>query len=124
MEEPKTPSPRIPTVSKVLPDGRIVEMVYLPQEKKTMFAVYQQGHITFEESMDVEGEHLVPISPSNNLLKHRVVLLPEKPEHYTSVADLLKDIQSYLYRYVDLSDAFFRIASCYILLTWVYDAFN
>jgi len=50
--------------------------------------------------------------------------LPEKPILFGSVAELIEDIQRYLVRYVDLSDEFLRIASYYVLLTWVYDAFN
>src|SRR6185369_13630052 len=33
-------------------------------------------------------------------------------------------IEAYIARYVDLTDAFQRIASAYVLLSWVYDAFN
>lgn len=124
MEEQKKHIQGTPTVSKVLSDGRILEIIYQPEERKTMFAIYQDGSITFEESVDADNTRLIPISPLNNLLKHKVVLLPEEPVSYESVELLIKDIQAYLYRYVDLSDEFLRIASCYILLTWVYDAFN
>ncbi len=124
MEEPKKNIQSTPTVSRVLSDGRIIELVYHPETCKTEFAVYQNGSITFEDSINADGERLVPVSPLNNLLKHKVVLLPEQPDSYESVEVLLNDIQGYLYRYVDLSDGFLRIASCYILLTWVYDAFN
>jgi len=123
MEEKKH-NQGIPTVSKVLPDGSIIELVYTHEDQQTHLAVYHNGSFTMEESVNTGNEHLVPISPGNNLLKHRVVLLPERPEQYESVETLLKDIQAYLYKYVDLTPAFFRIASCYILLTWVYDAFN
>lgn len=123
MEEKKT-NQGIPTVSKVLPDGSIIELVYTPEDHQTRLVVYHNGSSTLEESVNTGNEHLVPISPGNNLLKHRVVLLPEHPEQYESAETLLQDIQSYLYRYVDLTPAFSRIASCYILLTWVYDAFN
>jgi len=66
----------------------------------------------------------VPISATNNLIKHRALLLPEKPETYGSSDALLVAIKAYLYRFVDLSERFQRIASYYVLLTWVYDAFN
>jgi hypothetical protein len=52
------------------------------------------------------------------------VLLAEKPEEYGDVPKLIADIQAYIYRYLDVSENFRRIASYYILLTWVYDAFN
>lgn len=124
MEEKKKQLHDIPTVSRLLPDGSNVEIIYKSDECKTLFAIYKNGSITVEKSIDINDERLIPISPSNNLLKHKVVLLPEHPESYASVEVLLQEIQEYLYRYIDLSDEFFRIASCYILLTWVYDAFN
>lgn len=114
----------IPTVSRVLSDGSLIELVYQPQEKQTLLAHYEQGNAELKQWIEMDGERLVPISPSNNLLKHNAVLLPERPEPYGSTKSLLEDIEAYLYRYVDLSPAFFRIASSYILLTWVYDAFN
>lgn len=123
MEEKKNKQ-SVPAVSKVLADGCIIELVYTSEDHKTRFAVYHNGSFTLEEFVDVSAERLVPISPNNNLLKHRVVLLPERPEQYGSVKNLLQVIQAYLYKYVDLTPEFFRIASCYILLTWVYDAFN
>ncbi|MBI5450146.1 MAG: hypothetical protein HY940_02200 [Gammaproteobacteria bacterium] len=114
----------IPTVSRILSDGSLVELVYRPQEKQTLLAHYERGNFELKPWIEVDGERLVPISPGNNLLKHRAVLLPEHPEPYLSTKSLLEDIEVYLDRYVDLSPAFFRIASSYILLTWVYDAFN
>lgn len=114
----------IPTVSRVLSDGSLVELVYQPEVKQTLLAHYEQGNVGLKPWIEADGERLVPISPGNNLLKHNAVLLPERPEPYGSTKSLLEDIEAYLYRYVDLSPAFFRIASSYILLTWVYDAFN
>lgn len=123
MEEKKH-NQGIPTVSKVLADGSIIELVYTPKDHQTHLAIYRKDSFTMEESINTGNEHLVPISPGNNLLKHRVVLLPERPEQYESLETILQEIQAYLYRYVDLTPTFSRIASCYILLTWVYDAFN
>lgn len=115
----------VPTVSKVLPDGRIIELVYLPEENKTMLAVYNGGETTFVDSFSLDGSTtLVPVSSRNNLIKHRAVLLPGKPEDFGDGEQLRREIENYLYRYVDLSDSFRALASCYILLSWVYDAFN
>lgn len=114
----------IPTVSRVLSDSSLIELVYQPEVKQTLLAHYEQGNVDLKPWIEADGERLVPISPGNNLLKHNAVLLPERPEPYGSTKSLLEDIEAYLYRYVDLSPAFFRIASSYILLSWVYDAFN
>ena len=64
------------------------------------------------------------MSARNNLIRHGVLLLPERPVEFDSAEMLVHDIEAYIARFVDLSDAFLRIASAYVLLTWVYDAFN
>jgi len=64
-----------------------------------------------------------PYSPHNPLLSNAVVLLPSEPAEYGNPAELVAEIQSYIHRYVDLSPLFERIASYYVLFSWVYDAF-
>lgn len=124
METPPNKAKEVPTVSRILSDGSLVELVYHPKEKQTLLAHYEDGIVELKPWIEGDGERLVPISSENNLLKHNAVLLPERPEPYGSTKSLLEAIEAYLYRYVDLSPAFFHIASSYILLTWVYDAFN
>lgn len=124
MDDNENQKSKIPTVSTTLSDGSLVELVYQPIEKQTLLAHYEHGTVKLRSQIEVDGESLVPISPGNNLLKHNAVLLPQRPESYDSTKALLEEIEAYIYRYVDLSSAFFRIASAYILLTWVYDAFN
>src|SRR5947209_510514 len=114
----------IPTVSRVLPNGDLIELVYDRRAGSTAFAVSSGSGIAIERSIDFGGTRLVPWSAQNNLIKQEAVLLPERADEFGSVGDLISDIDAYLYRYVDLSESFRRIAAYYILLTWVYDAFN
>lgn len=113
------------TVSRRLSDGRIVELVYSPEEQRTRLAIKAGGDIRLVHELRLDtGETLVPVSASNNLVKHRALVLAEKPEPYGSTGDLIADIQEYLHRYVDLTSKFEKIVSYYVLLTWVYDAFK
>jgi hypothetical protein len=115
----------IPTVSRRLPGGGLLELIYQPDTRRTAFALFRGGQVSVESSLEADaGERLVPVPATNNLIKHRALLLPEKPESYGSTDELIEAIKEYLYRYVDLSERFQRIACYYILLTWVYDAFN
>ena len=43
---------------------------------------------------------------------------------FTTQAALIAAIQAFVHRYVDLSPVFEEIAAHYVLLSWVYDAFN
>jgi hypothetical protein len=120
MDEREAPPQLIPTVSAVLRDGSLVELVCSGDGKETRLT----GGTTLHESIDDGDVRLVPISPRNNLIRHGVVLLPEKATPFESVESLLASIEAYLHRYVDLSPEFVQIASAYVLLSWVYDAVN
>ena len=115
----------LPTVSAVFDDGAILEMVYRPLEKRTAFVLWKDGEWSFEPSLSIDPfRRLVPYSPNNNLIKNEVVLLPSEPEEYGSEESLLREIQSFIHRYVDVSPLFEKIASYYVLFSWVYDGFN
>lgn len=114
-----------PTASAILRDGSMVELLYRPNTRSTAFAVYSGGDWRLERHIaSDDGAFLVPFSPENNLIRNEAVLLPSEPINYGTEAQLLSEIQSFLHRYVDLSATFEQVATCYIILTWLYDAFN
>lgn len=113
----------VPTVSAVFDDGGILEMVYRPEEKRTAFVLWKDGQWKFEQSLSIDAfRRLVPYSPNNNLIKNEVVLLPSEPEEYGSGESLISEIQSFIHRYVDVSPLFEKIASYYVLFSWVLTA--
>jgi hypothetical protein len=115
----------IPTVSAILPDNALAEMVFDPIEKRTAFVLWQGDSWSIQDSLEAESSlPLVPYSPENNLLKHEVVLFPSGPIEYESEEQLLYEVQSFIHRYVDVSPLFEKIASYYVLFSWVYDSFN
>lgn len=114
----------IPTISRVREDT-IVELIHEPTERKTAFAVSRNGELTLQDRIEItDGEVLVPYAAQNNLIRHECVLLPSAPVEHGTKEVLLREIEHYLHRYVDFSSLFERIAAHYILLTWVFDAFN
>src|SRR5438477_2932146 len=113
-----------PVTSAVLPDGSLAEMVYRPEENRTLFCVFKEGGFRYETNLLVNGQRLVPYSPRNNLLVNEVVLFPSEPVECDSEQELVEDIKAFIHRYVDISPLFEQIASYYVLFTWVYDAFN
>lgn len=114
----------VPTVSAVLRDGSLVETLHQRDEDRTVFCVSDGDKLRIETEILDGGQRLVPYSAKNNLLQHDVVLLPSEALEYDSEEALLDDIRAFIHRYVDLSPRFERIASYYVLLSWVYDAFN
>src|SRR3989344_8796139 len=104
-DEQKTKQERVTlTVSRRLPSGGLLELVYEPNTQRTAFAVFRSGQISVESFLEADtGERLIPIPATNNLIKHRALLLPEKPEPYGTTTELIEGIREYLFRYVDLS---------------------
>jgi hypothetical protein len=111
--------------SAVTEDGTILEMVFRADSRSTSFLKYQRGQIS--ESADFESVDLgrvVPFAASNNLLAHCVILLPSAADRYESDSELLGEVRAFVHKYADLSEAFEEVASCYVLFSWVYDAFS
>ncbi len=114
----------IPSVSRKYPDGTILELLYDPEKTQTTFCVWKDGKFEITEKHEEDAAFLVPYTPYNNLIKHKIVVFPSKPVEYKSEAHLVTEIQAYIHRYVDLSPTFEQLATYYVLLTWVYDSFN
>lgn len=114
-----------PVTAAQFEDGTRIEMLFDRVADATSFIVWKNDNCNvtpdFKRST---GETLVPYAASNNLIKHGVVLLPSGPVEYSSDADLLDEIRSFIHRYVDVSESFERIAAYYVFFSWVYDAFN
>src|SRR5262249_24912622 len=115
----------VPMASAILSDGTIVEMIFRPDQNRTFFAIYTAGRWTVQDRIEqASGTTFVPVSASNNLIKNEVVLLPSEPQIYGGEAKLVAAVHKFIHRYVDLSPTFQRVATYYVLLTWLYDAFN
>lgn len=115
----------VPTVSAVLSDGTILEMVFKSDERRTAFIVCKENDWREVSSYDIDAANkFIPYTPKNNLIKNQVVLLPSQLEEYGSEEKLISEIQNYIHRYVDLSPLFEKIATYYVLFSWVYDSFN
>lgn len=103
----------------------MVELLYEPREEKTSFAVWREGALSIETRIVLSDRHeLVPYSPHNNLIKHRVVLFPSTPEEYRDDETLIREIGAFIHRYVDVSETFEKIATYYVLFSWLHDDFN
>lgn len=115
-----------PAISRVFPDGTLLELLHSRADATTAFAVSTpNGAVSIVAAFDLpNGERLRPYAPSNNLIASGCVLLPSEVGAYESKAELVAEVRAFLDRYVDLPPAFAEIAAHYVLLTWVYDAFS
>ena len=114
-----------PIVSAILEDATIVEMLYRPETHETTLVCFRDGEAKENSSLDLPHLGLVmPYSAQNNLLTHGVVLFPSSVGEYGTEAELLAEVREFIHRYADVSESFEEVASLYVLLSWVYDAFQ
>jgi hypothetical protein len=124
MSATKRPKP-VRAVSSVFAEGIRAEMVYARDEHRTGFAIWKNGVWYFADRfVNQTGQTVMPYPPDNSLLTNNVVLFPVEPVAYSSQKELIEEIRTFIHRYVDLSESFERIASHYVMLTWLYDSFN
>jgi hypothetical protein len=120
MREPNAQS----AVSAIEEGGTLIETVYDPARSKTAFAIARQGVIELASEWKSGTGTFVPVRASNNLLRHRALVLPSEPIEYGDTERLIADIEGYIARYVRLTPQAIGLSAAYVLLTWVYDAFN
>ncbi len=101
----------------------IVETIYDRESKTTKFAVFQDGEVKFLDQVEVGAETYYPIDGRNDLLTKNVVLLPSSATDYLDDQTLLLEVQGFIHKYLDISPMFERIASYYVLCSWLYDRF-
>src|SRR6266849_4797873 len=89
-----------------------------------MLAVGRGDAVELMKEIADGKQKLVPVPAQNNLIKHGVIVLPDAPYLESGLDSIFDDIAAYIARYVDVSDRFRKLAAAYVVLTWVYDAFN
>lgn len=111
--------------STIITEDALCEMVYNELLSTTSFAKIQKnGQLEIRDETEVSGQRFKPLHPTNALVAKKMILFPMLPFPYGSEAELLKEIQAYIHKYLDVSEAFEPIATYYILFTWLYDRFN
>lgn len=106
-------------------NGTIAEIIGDKEKSRsTMFLVYKvlTGEITLEEKIEFNGITYYP--PKDDLIYSGTILLPTYAEDYDNVGLLVTQIQDFIHRYLDISSNYEKLATYYILLTWVYDCFE
>lgn len=106
-------------------DGRLVEVIYNPGNYGKLLAVYDPKRDEISQLKEIEyGNNSLIVPIKTTTIERGVVLLPSNVEGYTSEKDLLGEIESFIYKYLDTTPFFVKISSYYILLSWVYDCFT
>jgi len=112
------------TAVSVVFEDTVVETVYLRESAETVFAVCAGGDIQLQPEWKCGSTVLYPVRAKNNLIRHGALVLPSEPAEFGDVCLVAAAIDAYIRRYVVLSDQALAVATAYVILSWVYDAFN
>ena len=115
----------IVVISRRYLNGTLLEYLFDSTTSQSSFAISKDGEIsTAKKYIDEFSNTLIPCSNCKNLIEQGIVLFPSKPSDYSNEETLVEEVRSFIHRYVDVSPIFEKIATYYVLLTWIYDHFN
>lgn len=106
-------------------DGWLIEYIYDPEEDKARLAYRDpDGRIDVADSMDISGIRYIPRMVTS-FIQDGGVLFPSKLGQLKDTRELVAIVESFIHRHYLLEDKYLgRIIAYYVLMTWVYDAFN
>lgn len=108
-------------------EGHLFEMVYDGKHEngpRTAFAVrYPDGRLSVVPVLETDNYRIMPFSPMESLVRQNIVRLPANLETYGSDVELQQRVQAFIHKYVDLPHHIERLASYYVMMTWLYDVF-
>jgi hypothetical protein len=111
--------------SIVTPD-ELYEMVFNRiTNKSSFFKMTRNGKLeSFLDEVEIDGRKYQPLPPTYPLVEKGVILFPSMATPYESEEQILKEIQMFIHKYLDVSEVFEQIATYYVLFTWMFDRFN
>lgn len=106
--------------------NELYEMVFDRSENKTsFFKIDRNGKLEcFLEEVEIEGKKYRPLPPEYNLVDKNVILFPSLATPYKDEEEILSEVQNFIHKHLDISEVFERIATYYVLFTWLFDKFN
>lgn len=106
--------------------NELYEMVFDRSENKTSFIkIDRDGKIeTLLEEVEIGGRKYRPLPSDYNLVDKNVILFPSLATPYESEEEILTEVQHFIHKHLDISEVFERIATYYVLFTWLFDKFN
>lgn len=90
-----------------------------------LYAVrWPDGTIETRDSVTVGGVTYSPYPGRIGMIRNENILFPEEPVAYTDQRALLREVQDFIHTYLDVDPFYERLASYYVLFSWLYDCFD
>lgn len=106
-------------------NGWLIEYLYNPENDEARLAYRSpEGEIGEKPYVDIDGVRYYPSNP-NAFVSQEVVLFPSKLGPMKSTRELVSIIEAYIRSvYLWPDNVWPKLVAYYVLLTWIYDAFN
>lgn len=127
--------PRL-ALSHILPDGRMAEMVWIPEQEMSGFAVGGADKYEFRPELFLDSDGglvddpqkavklLVPLPAHKGLVQSNLIKFASGVEPYESPKALYEEVRSFIKQYMVLDEDFYTISALYVMMTWVYERFH
>lgn len=102
-------------------ENNLIEQCY-EEDKGVCFAIWDGNDVKYQGGIKLNYSIYKPIVGEE--LTKGLVLLPQSAEDYKDEETLVKEIESFLRKWLSVNEEFYKIATWYILTTWVYDRFD
>jgi hypothetical protein len=119
------PSEKHHVLSIVTLEEEIVEVVFNPDTFEFNFLILTDGEMHQAKSFQDEkrNKEYLPLDCSN-VIEKGLLTLPNEPIDYGTIYQLKDEIKAFLNKYVDLPADFLEISTRYVMMSWVFDAFD
>lgn len=105
-------------------NGVMIETTYDKEAESTDFVIFQNGEVSKYSSYQYKNKLYAPPPADNTLVVNQFVKLPSDVAPYESEEVLIQEVQAFIRKYVQIPKEFAQLATFYVLLTWVFDAFE
>lgn len=90
----------------------------------TAFAVRRpDGSTMITSRLETDNYRILPIPPTEKVIHMGTMRLANGLAEYESDAALQQRVQAFIHKYVDMPEEFEKLASYYVMLTWLFDKF-
>ena len=104
-------------------EEHLIELLYDPEKMTTRLAVrYPNGNVAVVDKLSISGTRYIPYIPTPMIMR-QIILLPSDVKPLRSTTELIGIVQSYIHRYLEVDINYERLASYYVLFSWLYDCF-
>lgn len=109
-----------------LPDGSLLEMLYDKSgNPQTFFAKFKDGQYEYVSGYTDPSTGILykPVTVGR-IIQSKTIHFPSRVSEYENEALLIQEIDTFIRKYLVVSEFFHAISKYYVLLSWVYDNFT